>query len=290
MSEKIVIYNTEIGQPINDIIKIGTKAFNIPNLSTAEFKMRYWDSEVLKVNEAATIVQANSGKVGYTWKAEDLDEPGQYFAWWKIDVDGAIIESDEFPVIVATHSPGLRTRIGAIYNSAKSFMPVTWSKLEGSDHYGDAQLQNKVDIAKLGLLGYEISAEDESNLDIRVINYLAKIAVISVIPAGKDYWASMAESKTAGTPDEVVSYPDRIEMLDQLHEQLVEEIAAERDIIGDLIDLPTIRRPNLVPEFSPGTDEGYITPNPNLNFRDYGFEIGTNRYGRRRATKGRRII
>jgi len=287
LSDLYIIYTGNAGKVIDHQIKVGNKVFSIPSGSTVDFKMRYAANEVIKTNEAASIKNASSGQVEYSWKSTDLDEPGEYYAWWSVNLPTYTLESKEFLVIVAEHAPGLRTKTGAIYNAAKSFMPLTWSKLEESNHYGDKLLQGKVDVAKLGLLGYELSAEDEENLDIRVIDYLAKISVISVIPAGKDYWASMAQSKTAGSPDEIVSYPDRIEMLEQLHDQLTAEISKQRDIIGDLIDLPSIVRPNSIPEFSPGTDEGYITPNPNLNFRDYGFPVYHNRYGRRNAVRRR---
>lgn len=286
MSETIVIYETAIGQPLSDQIVIGTRAFDIPAGSTVTFKMRHYNSEVLKINAEADIVDNATGKVKYDWQTLDIDTPGQYMGWWVIDASGSTIETDEFPIIVATHAPGLQTRTGAIYQAAKSFLPITWERLEGSDHYGDKQLQNKVEIAKLSLLGVEIPVEDEGNLDIRVAAYIAKIAVISVIPAGKDYWAAMAVSKTATGTDESVSYPDRIAMLEQLHEQLVEEIADDRDDIAELIDLPNVRRSNSVPSVSDGTDEGFITPNPHTNFRDYGFAIRGNNHRRRNAVRG----
>lgn len=277
-------YKDVTGQPLNDEIKSGTRPYVIPNGAVIQFSMRYSNNNTLKVDHsAATIVDANMGEIRYSWAINDVNETGEFVGWWTINVSGISIDTDEFPIIIKDHSPGTRTRTGLIYEYAKSFMPITWTRLEESEHYGDKQLQMKVDIAKLSLLGTEISVEDEASLDIRVQSYIAKIAVINVIPAGKDYWAAMAVSKSTTGTDETVSYPDRIEMLEQLHDQLVQEIAADRDDISEIIDLPTIRRSNSVPAVSDGTDEGYITPNPHTNFRDYGFAVRGNRGGRRRA-------
>jgi len=287
MKNRIIVYNTEIGIPLNDQITNNNRAFNIPISSTVRLKLRQWDSDSIYIDSAASIINASSGQVRYIWNANDFIIPGQYIAWWEINSSGIIFESDEFSIIIATHAPGLETRTGAIYHAAKSYLPITWERLEESEHYGDRQLQSKVEIAKLSLLGVEILAEDEAAMDIRVANYIAKIAVISIIPAGKDYWASMVSSKTSVGTDESVSYPDRIEMLDQLHDQLVEEIAKERDDISELIDLPNIRRANSVPSVSDGTDEGYITPNPHTHFRDYGFPVRGNTLRGRNAVRGR---
>lgn len=278
--EPIIIYVNNTGQPLNDQIKIGNRALSIPIGASVYFKMREADSETIKINEEATIVDAAKGKVTYAWGPTDLDTPGEYFGWWEIAGPGASVESEEFLIIIAKHAPGFRTTVGPIYKAAKSFMPITWQRLEESNNYGDKQLQNKIEIAKVTLFGSELSVEDEYDLDIRVVDYLAKVSVISVIPAGKDYWASMASSKTTTGTDEDVSYPDRINMLEQLHEQLTKEISMSRDEISGIINLPSVRSTNAVPSVSDGTDAGYITPNPHTNFRDYGFAI--NRDGRRR--------
>lgn len=283
MSDTVVIYKDNTGQPLDDQIVVGNRAFNIPLGATVSFKMRNADSDVLKVDAAADIISEAEGKVRYQWDAADVDTPGEYYGWWEIDATSNFVETPEFLVIVSAHRPGFRTQTGAIYTSARSFMPITWDRLEDAPEYGDAQLQNKIEVAKLSLLGTEIDVEDEGNLDIRVISYIAKIAVISVIPAGKDYWAAMSVTKSVKGPDEQVSYPNRIEMLESLHEQLQAEIAADRDLISSIIDTPSVRPNNNLPDVSDGTDEGYITPNPHLNFRDYGFPVRGNTYGRRNA-------
>ncbi len=281
--EPIIIYINNTGQPLNDQIKIGNRALHIPHGATVYFKMREADSATLKVDEEAEIENAAQGKVSYAWGPTDLDTAGEYFGWWEISGAGASVESEEFLIIIAKHAPGFRTDTGPIYQAAKAVMPITWNRLEDSPHYGDKQLQNKIEIAKVTLFGSELSVADEYDLDIRVIDYLAKVAAISVIPAGKDYWASMASTKVSTGTDEEVSYPDRIKMLEELHKQLTQEVSAMRDEISSIVDLPSVRPSNAIPQVSNGTDEGYITPNPHANFRDYGFPILNNTNRKRRA-------
>jgi hypothetical protein len=288
MSEIYKFYTNQTGTPVEEQIKFGGKAFSIPSAASVTFKMREAFTSILKVDEVATIVDAASGKVKYDWQALDIDTAGEYYGWWSIDISGSVIDTAEFEIIISEHAPGTRASVGAIYRQARAFMPETWRRLEQSDNYGDSLLQQQINIAKLSLLGYELSAEDETNLDIRVISYIAKLTVISVIPAGKDYWASMAQTKTISSPDEMVSYPDRIEMLEQLHDQLVKELADDRAIIGDILEIPQVVRSGDIPTTSDGIDEGYITPNPHTNFRDYGFPVpGNNTITRKAVRRGR---
>jgi hypothetical protein len=281
--EPLIIYLNNTAQPLTDQIKVGSRVLTIAPSATVDFNMREADTDVLKVSSAANIVDASKGKVSYSWSASDLNTAGEYFGWWEINDAGEIYETEEFLIIVAKHAPGFRTTVGPIYSAAKSIMPITWNRLEDSPHYGDKQLQNKIEIAKVTLFGTEMTVADEYDMDIRVVDYLAKVAAISVIPAGKDYWASMASSKVSTGTDEDVSYPDRIKMLEELHKQLTQEVSAMRDEISSIVDLPSVRPSNAIPEVSNGTDEGFITPNPHANFRDYGFPILTNTNRKRRA-------
>lgn len=281
--EPIIIYLNNTAQPLSDQIKIGNRALSIPIGASVFFKMREADNETIVVDSEAEVIDAAKGKVNYEWDETDLDTAGEYFGWWEITGGDSLVESEEFLIIIAKHAPGFRTTVGPIYQAAKAIMPITWNRLEDSYSYGDKQLQNKIDVAKFSLYGTEMSVADEYNMDIRVVDYLAKVAVVSVIPAGKDYWASTSSSKVTTGTDEQVTYPDRINMLDELHQQLTQEIAAYRDEISAIIDLPSVRSNNSIPQVSNGTDVGFITPNPNTNFRDYGFAV--NRDGRnRRAT------
>lgn len=281
--EPIIIYLNNTGQPLSDQIKIGNRALAIPSGASVYFKMRYADGETLKVDSEADIIDGAKGKVSYEWEPTDLNTAGEYFAWWEINAVGETVESQEFSIIVAKHAPGFRTTVGPVYQAAKSIMPITWNRLEDYHNYGDKQLQNKIEIAKFTLFGEEVSVADEYTMDIRVVDYLAKVAAISVIPAGKDYWASIASTKVTTGTDEEVSYPDRIKMLEELHQQLTQEVSSMRDEVSAILNLPSVKPSNAIPAVSDGTDEGYITPNPHANFRDYGFPILTNTSTKRRA-------
>jgi len=275
MSEDpIIIYLNNTGQPFNDQIKIGTKPFEIPAGAAVSFKMRYATSSAVKVDSGADIVDAVKGKVSYEWGATDLDTAGEYFGWWEIVAGLEVVESEEFSIIVAKHSPGLRTTTGAIYRAARSFLPSTWVALENSPTYGDSLLQDKVDYVKMHVLGSAVPVEQEENLDIRVIEFLAKNVAVKVIPAGIDYWLDQKVSvriETAAAAQEIYDYEDRAKSLMDLYEKLLKEISEEERDIMDILDTPLTRRENSIASYAEGQDEGFVTPSPVLNFRPYHF-------------------
>lgn len=46
------------------------------------------EGSVLKVDAAATIVEAEEGIVSYSWQPEDVDEAGDYAAWFVVEDTG----------------------------------------------------------------------------------------------------------------------------------------------------------------------------------------------------------
>lgn len=270
----IIIYLNNTGQPLSDQIKIGTKPFSIPNGALVSFKMRYADSAILKVDSGADIVDAVKGKVSYEWGDTDLDTKGEYKAWWEIVAGQKIVDSEEFSIIVAEHAPGYRTTTGAIYRTASSFLPSTWTALENSPTYGDALLQEKVEYVKMHILSSAIPVENEADLDIRVLEFLAKNVALKVIPAGIDYWLDQKVSvriETAAAGQEIYDYEDRAKSLMDLYDKLLEEISLEEKDVLDLLDIVHTRKETSTPKFAEGQDSGFVTPSPVLNFRDYNF-------------------
>jgi hypothetical protein len=271
-----IIFTGSEGQILTDQIKKDGKPFDL-DTSTVDFYLRHATSDQLKVNGAdAEILNAETGQVSYEWTDSDLDEPGEYFGWWVVDnPDTTNIDTDEFFVIITKHSPGQRTETGAIYRKARAKIPTTWTALENLDTYGDALLQEQIEVCKLNVYGTSVAVGDEIDSDIRVQDYIAKLAVLYIIPAGIDYWLDQHQTITAqGNPAiEIASYPDRIKALKEIQEQLLAEIAKEKPLIEDILDVPQVISAIGTPATSDGGDweEGFVTPNPNTHFRDYAF-------------------
>jgi hypothetical protein len=58
------------------------------------FMMTDVEGTVLKVDAAATIVEAEAGIVSYSWQAADVDEAGDFAAWFIVEDTG---DKETFP-------------------------------------------------------------------------------------------------------------------------------------------------------------------------------------------------
>lgn len=258
--DRVIVYTGSDEQPLQDQIKIGGRPFNI-GASTVKFRMREAQGTTLKVDAAAVVDDATQGRVSYAWNDLDLNTPGEYYGWWHIIITGGEIDTDEFLVIVAEHAPGLRTRTGSIYRTARGILPVTFYALETSDKYGDALLQEKIEVAKMRVFGVQILVENEGNYDVRVVDFVAKVAALEIIPGAVDYWMNQHQTITTQGTQEVVSYPDRIAALWKIYERLTIEVAKEKPIIEEILGtmgelVPAIH----TPKWSEGTEVGFMTP------------------------------
>lgn len=273
MADDIVeIYSGSDAQPLQDQIKVGGRPFDLGPATTVKFQMRQAQSDDLKVDATATVENEDTGQVSYDWIDTDLDTPGEYFGWWKLTLIDGDLTTSEFPVIILEHSPGYRTRHGAIYRSARGIIPITWDALEKSSNYGDSLLQERIETVKLTVFGAQVAVDDEASYDIRIIEFIAKLVAIQVIPAGVDYWLSQHETFTATGVQETASYPDRVKALWEIYAKLQAQIVEDREIIDELLDVTTNTRPLIgVPEASAGAEEGFKTPLPVKYFPDYAF-------------------
>lgn len=168
----------------------------------------------------------------------DFLTPGNFKAWFHLvesDVD-----TEEFDILVLEHAPGTGTRIGAVARSARAISPVAWDALKGYRDYGDSELQHQIELAKLRVLKVAITVTAENALDLRVVDYIAKKALVdSILPAVRDFWTNQLISQTAlGNSQEVKTYPDRInaigEQIKQLKQALLDQVAEVEDIIGSI--------------------------------------------------------
>ena len=65
------------------------------NLTAASVKFMMWGpgDAAVKVNSAATITDAATGKVSYTPTALNTDTPGDYIVEWQVTFSGGAIET-----------------------------------------------------------------------------------------------------------------------------------------------------------------------------------------------------
>jgi hypothetical protein len=270
----IIVYTGSAGQDLVDVIrKADNRPLNESEVDTIAFSMREADSETLKVADATASI-SGAGNALYSFDVTNLDTPGEYFGWWHLELlNGDILDSPEFLIIVAEHAPGIRIRTGAIYLRARSEMPYTWDALEKHPSYGDKFLQDKIEVVKLRILQQEILTENEVDLDIRVQDFLGKVSAIQVIPAGIDYWMNQHETVTTGGggTTEITSYPNRIDALKETYTRLIVQIRDLEDEVVDIIGGGPILSKGYIPEFADSIDEGFVTPSPTRNFRDYAF-------------------
>jgi hypothetical protein len=133
-------------------------------------------------------------------------------------------------------------------------------------------LQKRIEVQKKRLFGSTVVLpEDEEDLDIRVQQFIAKLTVLNLMSTAMEYWMDRHEMVSATGTNETVSFPERIEHLKQIRDQLTREVVEERDEIEELIDLTPVLSINTTPEFSPGTEDGFVTPLPSEEHFSYAF-------------------
>jgi len=133
---------------------------------------------------------------------------------------------------------------GDIAERTRGVIPVTWDALEGDGRYGDALLSAALEIAREAVLGRQYSEAEEETLPRVVIDYVAKVAAIEIIPAGIDYWMSESLSVTTTGTNETETYTDRAAMLRGLRNDLLAETRAKAEQIAGLVSYwPTASMP-----------------------------------------------
>lgn len=195
-----------------------------------------WGSDI--VLDVPMVVDANQETVTYTPVDGDFNTEGLYQGWITLDPDGNAQDTDEFEIAVFAHAPGEGVRIGAVWRAARGLSPVAWDALRGYRDYGDTELQRVIELAKLRVLRATVSADDESSLDLRVIDFIAKKLLVSnVLPAAIDYWTNMIVMQSArASSNEIKSYPDRIRAVEgqitRFEKQLGEQMSEIDEILG----------------------------------------------------------
>lgn len=149
---------------------------------------------------------------------------------------------------------------GAIAERTRGILPITWDALMRDPRYGDALLQPVIDTAKESVFGSVMSVAAEDNQPLVVIDYVAKIAALELIPAGIDFWMNQSIAETTRGTNEVREFESRAQRLMELRKALLEET---RSRLAEIIGLVGYRRNNgkSVPRSSTMDDE-FLTASP----------------------------
>jgi hypothetical protein len=95
---------------IEQTITVDRLPFDLSS-STVRFRMRRANSDVLKVDQLATIVDPLAGEVRYDWQVADtdaVDDAGDYLAWWEVTTAGKVQSVAEVFIEIRTHAPDPR--------------------------------------------------------------------------------------------------------------------------------------------------------------------------------------
>lgn len=150
---------------------------------------------------------------------------------------------------------------GVIADRTRALLGVTWDALlSDTQRYGEDPLGYAVELAKEDVLGIIPSQAEEEALPRIVVDFVAKVAAVQIIPGAIDFWMNHSLEETTRQPDETITYTDRAEMLRKLKEDLDKEIRARAAEIAGIVGY---RRSTgrSVPAINTMNDE-FLTPSP----------------------------
>lgn len=209
-------------------------------------------------------------------------ELGEYLVL--VDWNAGVIESDTSEareLTVAVSIPLVISEFGLVADATKSHMGETFDGLVSSEHYGSGYVMRKIDVIKQRVLNSPPDVEDEDTLHKLVIDYLGKLAAIDLMPAAIDYWARQAQTDSTGSdPTETVSYPDRLEAMKQLQEELLRQTRRDEIVVTPLLEDPRTRDAVLVGPAIDEVDDCKVTAEPRFFPRYDDFPFSSREDGR----------
>lgn len=105
--------------------------------------------------------------------------------------------------------------------TARDEFPETWDAIDDKVTGGPELLKRRVEGAQRRFLGAVLTPTEQSDLDQRIVDYIGKVVVLSLINAGIDYWSKTRIS--VGARSEAITFKDRAEDLHRIRDALLEE-------------------------------------------------------------------
>jgi hypothetical protein len=273
--DAFVMYKDNIAPSISDTIAISGRPVDLTG-AAVKFMMRLTESSTVKVNASAIIVApATSGQVQYDWISGDTNVPGEYSYWWRVTKSGRDQDTPEVPLRIDEHAPGeAGVLTGEIAKLVKTYLPTTWNALSDPEVYGEALLERRINTAKFRLFGTVVQASLEATIyNDFVLDYAAKLATIRIIPAAVDFWSN--RSLSVVTPQETVTYPDRVNSLWMLHKRLLGELIEDETLFLSFFKSPFVRAKGMGARVGNGSAGNNATPDPwDFGWRDSRLPFG----------------
>jgi hypothetical protein len=158
---------------------------------------------------------------------------------------------------------------GAIADRLKALIPITWDGLSNDPRVGDSALQSAIDVAKANVTGQVLVNTQEHNYPVIVVDYIAKIAAIELIPAGIDFWMNQSMSVSSTGTNESITYTDRADRLDSLRKEFISETRIKQQEVSKLIGY-WVDDGRAVPQMSSANiNPFHLTPSPEEFPRPY---------------------
>lgn len=135
--------------------------------------------------------------------------------------------------------------------------------LHDSVDYGDAFIARAIAVVKARTFLVPPVTIDEAGLSVIVVSYLGKLAALELMSALRSYWNLQYQSQSLGDdPVEVITYPNRQSMLDELAKDLLAKVHAEQQLALSLVDGPRLRSAGTGPAIDEEDDMGRVTDDP----------------------------
>lgn len=148
-----------------------------------------------------------------------------------------------------------------ITTHVKAIIPITYDAMSKDKRVGDSVLEAHIKAVQSMILDKEPTEKEQEDLDAKVIIFVAKSAVLEIIPSAIDYWKEIAESIVTTGTNEQETYADRIKALKELGEKLLADLKKMEPMVEDLIESINDRRSEGRPLIS-SLEDDYLTPDP----------------------------
>lgn len=220
------------------------------------------------------LQKAGSGSVALgrttTGVTERPFNTGNYVAAFIVPAEGdiylAILDTNDgvltpettkvIEITVTAHVEPGETGLGPVADYTKVHLGgETWQGLYDSPDFGPAFLATAVNVVKHQIFKTPPDVAGEAALPVLVLDYVGICVALQLVPAARSYWGSQLISETTGDdPTEIVVYPNRAKLVDDLRDDLMRRRAAAQVLALPLISEPTITAISTGPEIDEDDD------------------------------------